>query len=840
LAAVDSNTNDTFTFALVSGNGDTDNALFVISGNELKANVSFDYEKQAQYSIRVRVTDSSSNKYEKIILVHVTNVNEAPTKISLSANVLVENAAIDKVVGTLTATDVDYNDTVTFTLVSGDGDADNGAFAVENGALVLKGSLNYEADSNLSVRVRVTDSNGLSAELELTVQVTNVNEAPTAATISQDTVNENVVTGSVVGTLSANDSDFGDTFTWMLVSGTGSDDNTAFVIEGNTLKTVASFNYERQSTYSIRVRVTDAAGLAYEKVWTITISDVNEAPSGISLSGDTLPENKGVGATVGTLSGTDEDSSDSLSFTLVRGDGDTDNASFTIDGTALKAAENFDYDTKSSYSIRVRLTDSGGLTYEKQLTISVTDVVENTAPSAPTGLANGDAKDRKVTLTWNAATDDKVGTITYKVYANSILLGTTTSLQYEITGLNSNSLYIFYVVAVDSENDESNASATVTLKTEDVVPPSVPQNLTVTGVTPTSISYSWSPSTDDINLRGYIIFVDRLVGGVITPTFTTGNTTNKTTFTLTGLTLGRSYTVRVKAYDFNTNTGNQSDFSDPVTATTADSTPPTQPGGLTVSNTTENSATISWTASSDNVGVQGYSITVNGVYLATTKNTSYTISGLSPATSYSVEVKAFDATKNFSTGAAVSALTQNDTTVPSQPGTLTVTGTTSSSVTVNWTASTDNVGVSGYAVFVNGKYLATTKNTSYTVSGLFATTSYNIEIKAFDNAKNFSTGATDSATTQNDTGAPTTPTDLTFVSSTKNSITVSWTASTDNVALQGYAIYRNGKYLATTKNTSYTLTGLTANTAYSISVRAYDRAQNFSGYSSALSTSTTP
>jgi chitodextrinase len=363
-------------------------------------------------------------------------------------------------------------------------------------------------------------------------------------------------------------------------------------------------------------------------------------------------------------------------------------------------------------------------------------------------LNNEVAKDKKVKLTWTASTDAGGGAISYKVYSNGILLTTTTSTEYEVSGLTSNTSYSFYVVAVGSDLTESDASTTLTVNVGDVEPPSVPQNLTVTGVTPTTISYSWSPSTDDISLKGYAIFVNRLVGGVPTPVFI--GTTNKTTYTMTGLTLGRSYTVRIKAYDFNTNTGNQSDFSNAATATTADTSAPTQPSALTV------------------------------------------------------------------------------------------TGTTSNSATVSWTASTDNVGVTGYAIYVNGRYLATTKNTSYTISGLSVATSYSVEVKAFDAAKNFSTGVTVSATTQNDTGAPTTPTNLTLITSTSSSVTVSWTASTDDVALQGYAIYRNGRYLATTKSTTYTLTGLTAGTNYSISVRAYDRAQNFSGFSSALSASTMP
>ena len=88
-------------------------------------------------------------------------------------------------------------------------------------------------------------------------------------------------------------------------------------------------------------------------------------------------------ATVGAFSSTDPDAGNTFSYSLVSGEGDVDNASFTIDASGnLKIASLFDYEAKSSYAIRVRTTDEGGLWFEKQFTISVTDANE-----APTDLA---------------------------------------------------------------------------------------------------------------------------------------------------------------------------------------------------------------------------------------------------------------------------------------------------------------------------------------------------------------------------------------------------------------------------------------------------------------------
>jgi len=113
----------------------------------------------------------------------------------------------------------------------------------------------------------------------------------------------------------------------------------------------------------------------------VTVSGVasvfNNPPTNITLSATTIAENNAVNAVVGTLSATDSDVGDTLfTYTLVAGTGSTDNASFNISGSSLRAGVAFNFEALSSYSIRVRTTDSGGGTFEKVFTITVTDVVE--------------------------------------------------------------------------------------------------------------------------------------------------------------------------------------------------------------------------------------------------------------------------------------------------------------------------------------------------------------------------------------------------------------------------------------------------------------------------------
>jgi IPT/TIG domain len=102
------------------------------------------------------------------------------------------------------------------------------------------------------------------------------NNPPTNMTLSATAIAENNALNAVVGTLSTTDSDVGDTFTYSLVPGTGSTDNASFNINGNSLQASVAFNFEALSSYSIRVRTTDSGGGTFEKVFTITVTNMAE------------------------------------------------------------------------------------------------------------------------------------------------------------------------------------------------------------------------------------------------------------------------------------------------------------------------------------------------------------------------------------------------------------------------------------------------------------------------------------------------------------------------------------------------------------------------------------
>lgn len=266
LSTTDHDAGDTFTYSLVSG----DVANFHIVGNQLQTAASFDFETRSSYSVTIRTTDAGGLAFDKALTISVTDVNEAPTLLALSSTTVAENLPAGTVVGTLSSSDPDAGDSFTYSLIAGD----TGAFTVVGDQLRTAVEFNFEGNPSYNLTIRTTDAHGLTYDKQVTVSVTDVNEAPTNLAISSSSVTENLPVGTTVGTLTTTDADAGDTFTYSLVSG----DVSAFSISGNQLQTAKVFNFEVQSSYSVTVRTTDAAGLFYDKWLTVSVIDVYEPP----------------------------------------------------------------------------------------------------------------------------------------------------------------------------------------------------------------------------------------------------------------------------------------------------------------------------------------------------------------------------------------------------------------------------------------------------------------------------------------------------------------------------------------------------------------------------------
>jgi chitodextrinase len=174
---------------------------------------------------------------------------------------------------------------------------------------------------------------------------------------------------------------------------------------------------------------------------------------------------------------------------------------------------------------------------------------------------------------------------------------------------------------------------------------------------------------------------------------------------------------------------------------------------------------------------------------------------------------------------------------------LTPTVASMTQINLSWTASTDNVGVVGYRIYRDSLLTGTATTTSYQDTGLIRSKTYYYTVTAYDAAGKESAQQNTpvSATTLSDTEKPTTPGNLTATAISMTEVDLSWSASTDNIGVVGYKIYRDGNILAGTvgANTpTFKDTGLTAGTKYSYTISAYDADNNDSIPSAVISVTT--
>ncbi|MFM7426568.1 MAG: cadherin domain-containing protein [Elainella sp.] len=374
-----------FTYSIDTGFGDA--AAFTInSSNQLVLVPSADFEAKSSYRVRMRTTDPGGLPFVKEFEIRINNVNERPTDLALSPSIIDENRPADSLVGSFTTTDPDTNDSFTYTLVEGEGSTDNSAFRIQNNQLRLVGVADFELKPSYTLRVRATDAGGLFVEKTLTVTVRDIGERPSDLTLSATSIDENQPANTVVGRLGTVDGDPNERFTYELVGGDGAGDNAAFRIVGDQLQILAVPNFETKPSYAVRIRTTDKDGLFFEKAFIIQVNNLNEAPLSLNLSATSVEENVPGNSLIGTLNTIDSDTNDTFTYTLVGGTGSDDNGAFTIVNNELRIRNSPDFETKSSYNIRVRSTDAQGLFVEQTFTIQVNNQTENPGTNAPTDL----------------------------------------------------------------------------------------------------------------------------------------------------------------------------------------------------------------------------------------------------------------------------------------------------------------------------------------------------------------------------------------------------------------------------------------------------------------------
>ena len=475
---------DTLTYSL----GGTDAAAFgiVSTSGQLQTYAALDYETKSAYTVTVNVYDGNSGGDRITVTINVTEPNNAPvfTEGTAATRTIAENTAPGQNIGTaVSATDVDSGTTLTYTL--GGTDADSFSIVNTSGQLQTSAPLDYETKTSYAVTVSVSDSNGGTDSIDITINVTNVNEAPSfSRTRIALSVAEDAVVGTPIGDpFQATDPD-GDTLTYSLRRS----DAAAFSIDASTgqLKTDTPLDYETKKTYdALAVRATDAEGKFDAIVVTVNITDVDENRAPVFTDGDSttrsVAENTASGQNIGTaIAATDADN-DTLTYML----GGTDAASFSIVSTTgqLQTKNALDFETKNAYTVTVSVSDDNGGSDSISVTINLTNVNEapsfsrtritlSVAEDAPIGTPIGDpfqATDPDGdTLTYSLRRADAAA---FRIDANTGQLKTNIPLDYEAKNTYDN----LAVRATDADGKFD--AIVVTVNVTDVVEAPVAQSV---------------------------------------------------------------------------------------------------------------------------------------------------------------------------------------------------------------------------------------------------------------------------------------------------------------------------------------------------------------------------
>src|SRR5438132_30793 len=355
------------------------------------------------------------------------------------------------------------------------------------------------------------------------------------------------------------------------------------------------------------------------------------------------------------------------------------------------------------------------------------------------------------------------------------------------------------------------------------------------------VTLAWDPNTEP-DLAGYKLYYGTSSGSY---QFSV-DVGNLTSYTLSGLLEGRIYYFAATDYNLSLN---ESGLSNEVSTAIADVTPPsvsiTAPAaGATILGTMTVSA-----SATDNVGIVGVQFKLDSVNLgAEVTAAPYTISW--PTTTatnaaHGLTAVARDAAGNTAASAAVSVTVDNTPPVISLVSAFNI---ASSQATISWAtnkASDSQVEYGLTTAYGSSTPLNSSLLTAHavTLTGLLGTTTYHYRVKSRDAAGNLATSADFTLTTLiavPDLTPPSVPTNLSASAVSSSQINLSWTASTDNVGVAGYTIYRGGLQIGTTSLTSYSDTSLSPSTTYSYTVAAYDAAGNVSALSAAAGATTLP
>ncbi|ABK45748.1 Cadherin [Magnetococcus marinus MC-1] len=377
----DGDTDLVFAFADPNGNG---GGRFALNGSQL-AVLDGTLLTAGSYPITLRVTDKAGAglSFEKSFQIEAVVVNEAPTALQLSSNVVPLGSVQGDLVGVLTATDPNVGDSFTYSFTTPNGNA-SGLFQLNGDRLEVADGTAIVAGSSYAITVQVSDQGGLSLAQDFTILAsTDSNRAPTDIMLSAQSIPAQSADGSEVAQLTATDPD-GDTDLVFAFADPNGNGGGRFALNGDRLL-VADSTLLTAGSYDITLRVTDKGGdgLSYDETLSITVTPINQAPTDMTLSSTSVASDSVNGTVVGMLTTTDPDGEDGFVYSFAEPNLDA-NGRFALNGANLvvaDAARLVPTTGTAEYPITIRVTDKEGtgLSLDKSFTIVVSMV--NHAPT---------------------------------------------------------------------------------------------------------------------------------------------------------------------------------------------------------------------------------------------------------------------------------------------------------------------------------------------------------------------------------------------------------------------------------------------------------------------------
>lgn len=519
------------------------------------------------------------------------------------------------------------------------------------------------------------------------------------------------------------------------------------------------------TAYQYRVRAYDGAGnvsTSYSNTASATTPADTIAP--ISPAGFNATSSGSTQIDLSWNAATDQGGAGLAGYELQRcqGSGCSNFAALTTSSATSYGDTNLS--ASATYAYRLRAFDAANPANRSGwIQVTATTDADIEAPTQPPTLTVTAVSSTQLNLSWVASTERGGSSLAgYEVErcqgANcssfaSLATVPSSTTTYANSELAANTVYMYRVRAYDTANPANrstyiSASGTTLADTQ---APSAPASLSGAAASGSQVNLNWAASADSggAGLAGYEI--ERCQGAGCS-SFGQIGTSSGTSYADSNLTDARTYVYRVRAYDYAT-PANRSGYSNVVSIATPDVSRPSAPQSMSVSNTRATSATVTWSAASDNVGVTGYDYQINGGNWSAASS-PLPLTGLVVNTSYTVSVRARDAAGNISNTPASTSFTTVDDVAPNPPGAISFPTVTSHSVRVTWTSASDNVAVTGYRYRVNGAAWQTLGNVNdVSFGGLSQGTQYTVEVQARDARGNWSGSRSSSFITKTLTGS---------------------------------------------------------------------------------------